>query len=123
VTQLHSAFLRFHNSLTKENYDMPFREVQRLVRWHYQWIVLHDFLPTIVGWEMLHRILPHLKSGGTIFDHKPEFRIYHWRNEPYIPVEFSVGAYRFGHSMVRPVYRLNLSTGTDKEPGVVQSLE
>jgi hypothetical protein len=33
-----------------------------------------------------------------------------WRNEPYIPVEFSVAAYRFGHSQVRPSYRANFGT-------------
>jgi hypothetical protein len=37
----------------------------------------------------------------------PRLRFFHWRNEPFIPVEFSVAAYRFGHSMVRPQYRLN----------------
>ena len=33
-----------------------------------------------------------------------------WRNDPYIPVEFSVAAYRFGHSQVRPSYRANFGT-------------
>src|SRR5262249_58304778 len=37
----------------------------------------------------------------------PRLRFFRWRNEPFIPVEFSVAAYRFGHSMVRPQYRLN----------------
>ena len=37
-------------------------------------------------------------------------RYYSWRNDPYIPVEFSVGAYRFGHSQVRPSYRANFGT-------------
>jgi hypothetical protein len=26
-----------------------FEDIQRIVRRHYQWVVLHDFLPTIVG--------------------------------------------------------------------------
>ena len=34
-------------------------------------------------------------------------KVYDWKNEPYIPVEFSVAAYRFGHSQVRPGYRVN----------------
>jgi hypothetical protein len=29
--------------------------------------------------------------------------------EAYMPVEFSVAAYRFGHSMIRPQYRINLN--------------
>jgi hypothetical protein len=35
---------------------------------------------------------------------------YTWRHDPYIPVEFSVAAYRFGHSQVRPSYRANFGT-------------
>jgi hypothetical protein len=35
---------------------------------------------------------------------------YRWRNDPWIPVEFSVAAYRFGHSQVRPSYRANFGT-------------
>lgn len=34
-------------------------------------------------------------------------RFFSWKNEPFMPVEFSVAAYRFGHSMVRAVYDLN----------------
>jgi hypothetical protein len=37
-------------------------------------------------------------------------RHFKWRNEPYIPVEFSMAAYRFGHSQVRPSYRANFGT-------------
>lgn len=34
-------------------------------------------------------------------------KVYKWRHEPFMPVEFSVGAYRFGHSQARPDYALN----------------
>jgi hypothetical protein len=37
-------------------------------------------------------------------------KFYDWRNDPFIPVEFSVAAYRFGHSQVRPSYRGNFGT-------------
>jgi hypothetical protein len=56
---------------------------------------------------MVQSVLPHLKSGKCILHDKPVLHFYKWRNEPYIPIEFSVAAYRFGHSMVRPIYRLN----------------
>ena len=49
------------------------------------------------------------KIEGTLW--KSQFRFYDWRNQPYIPVEFSVAAYRFGHSMVRPFYRINDQLG------------
>ena len=72
-----------------------FNEAQRLVRWHYQWIILHEFLPKTVGQAVVDDIL----ENGRLF--------YHWRNEPFIPVEFAVAAYRFGHSQIRPGYIAN----------------
>ena len=38
---------------------------------------------------------------------------YQWRNDPFIPVEFSVAGHRFGHSQVRPSYRANFATSAD----------
>lgn len=109
VSQLHATFLRFHNRVADHLGDADFETVQRFVRWHYQWVVLHDFLPAIVDEHTLHHVLPHLKHGTSLAQDPPRLRFFHWRNEPFIPVEFSVAAYRFGHSMVRPQYRLNLT--------------
>jgi hypothetical protein len=106
VSQLQGIFIRFHNRVAALT-GAKFAEVQRIVRWHYQWAVLHDFLRTIVGDDTLLAVLPHLKNDTSIYDDKPELRFFHWRNEPFMPVEFSVAAYRFGHSMIRPEYRLN----------------
>jgi hypothetical protein len=116
VSQLQATMLRFHNKLMDVHKDKSFAEVQRLVRWHYQWVVLHDFLPTVVGQSMVHAILPHLKSGKTIWEDAPQLQFYRWHDEPFIPVEFSVAAYRFGHSMVRPIYRLNTKLGKNPPP-------
>jgi hypothetical protein len=109
VSQLQGIFLRFHNRMVEvlQGTDATFEDVQRYVRWHYQWVVLHDFLPTILGQETLEKILPHLKKKSSIYEDKPNLQFYHFDNDPFIPVEFSVAAYRFGHSMVRPIYRLN----------------
>src|SRR5215207_11390629 len=41
---------------------------------------------------------------------KDGLKHYAWNNDPFIPVEFSVAAYRFGHSQVRPSYRANFGT-------------
>src|SRR6202012_2793478 len=59
------------------------------------------FLPRIVNATVLNG----LKTG----DHydRSKLAYYHWKTFPYMPVEFSVAAYRLGHSMIRPGYRLN----------------
>jgi hypothetical protein len=123
IAQLHATILRFHNRmvdlLSSHRKTPSFAQVQKLVRWHYQWVVLDDFLPTIVGEDMVYSILRHLKKKSSIYDDKPDLRFFKWRYEPYMPIEFAAAAYRFGHSMVRPLYRLNTNLvggGPDKDP-------
>ena len=98
IAQLHLVFIRFHNAvvdhLRKTNAPGDhFDEAQRLVRWHYQWIVVHEFLPLVVGEEMRDEALLERKH-------------FRWKSEPFVPVEFSGAAYRFGHSMARDGYRV-----------------
>jgi hypothetical protein len=111
VSQIHLLFLRFHNAVvewlrskddnkTIEADDL-LEEAQRLVRWHYQWIVRHDYLPMVAGDPL---------DGFTR-------RHFTWREAPFMPVEFSGAAFRFGHSMVRIDYRLN-----DDNPASVRIL-
>ncbi|MEA2572258.1 MAG: hypothetical protein QOI24_4259 [Acidobacteriota bacterium] len=113
VSQLQGIFLRFHNAVVDRvtadagGVAPRFADVQRLVRWHYQWAVLHDFLPTIVGQPVIDSILPHLHSGKSIYEDTPKLRFFHWRYAPFMPIEFAAAAYRFGHSMIRPCYRLS----------------
>jgi hypothetical protein len=115
VSQLQAAMLRFHNRivdfLTQRDGASPsFEEAQRLVRWHYQWVVLHDFLPTVAGGQTVNTILPHLAKSTSILREPPQLKFYQPRKEGFIPIEFSAAVYRFGHSMVRPIYRLNANT-------------
>ena len=101
ISQLHLAFLKFHNQVVDYLRDQGvpssdvFSEAQRLVRWHYQWIVVHEFLPLTVGEALVDNLL----NNG------PQF--YEYDERPFIPVEFADAAYRFGHSQVRSVYILN----------------
>ncbi|MFL5358424.1 peroxidase family protein [Archangium sp.] len=103
VSQFHVAILKFHNALVdklradKIDDSQVFAQAQRMVRWHYQWIILNEFLPKIVGEAVVKDVLSTHHND----------RLFQWRHEPFIPVEFSVAAYRFGHSQVRPGYRLN----------------
>jgi len=107
VSQLHLAVARFHNRAVRDirgdlgplaTTGEVLSEAQRIVRWHYQWMILHEFLPLTCGDAVVQSIM----TEGR--------RFYDWRNAPYIPVEFSVAAYRFGHSQVRPSYRGNFGT-------------
>jgi hypothetical protein len=107
VAQLHSAMLQFHNKLVDRDASASFSDIQQQVRWHYQWIVVNDFLIKICGKDVVHDILPHLGKNQPIWKNLPRFAFYKFRHEAFVPVEFSVAAYRFGHSMVRPIYRLN----------------
>jgi len=105
VSQLQTLFLRFHNRLIDSG--LGFKDAQRSMRFHYQWMLITDFLVKLVNKETLHSVFPHLASGKSIADDPPVLEFYAPKNEAFMPLEFSVAAYRFGHSMVRPGYRLN----------------
>jgi hypothetical protein len=121
VSQLHGAMLQLHNRLADDHPEWSFAEVQRQVRWHYQYVVVNDFLTRIVGRPMVESVLPHLAHGDgvRIVDHPPRFRAYHPRHDSFIPIEFTGAAYRFGHSMVRPIYRLSQTLEVfDQDPKI-----
>jgi hypothetical protein len=101
VSQLQGLFERFHNRVVSDHPHFEFHKVQQFVRFHYQYILLHDFLPRVVHSSVIQA----LQTAGNYDRRKLEF--FHWKNDPFMPVEFSVAAYRLGHSMIRPSYRLN----------------
>jgi hypothetical protein len=75
-----------------------FLAARLVTTWHYQYIVLNEFLPKIVGQKTVDDV--RLRRN----------RIYTPpRGQAYIPLEIQSAAYRFGHSMVRPSYRDNLA--------------
>ncbi len=112
VSGLQILLLRFHNVMVDalrikfptKSPSQIFTEAQEMVRWHYQWIVLNEFLPLLCGEEVMKDVL----TNGRKF--------YGWHNEPFIPVEFSVAAYRFGHSQIRPSYRANFGVANQPSP-------
>ncbi|HEX9245658.1 MAG TPA: heme peroxidase family protein [bacterium] len=105
ISQLHLAFLKFHNRIVNLLHgkglrgDAALEEARRLATWHYQWIVVHEFLPLSVGQEMVEHIL---RDGHLI---------YAFEGHPFIPVEFADAAYRFGHPQIRATYQLNDRAG------------
>jgi hypothetical protein len=100
ISQLQLAMIRFHNAVVDylDQHGLHgeelggaelFEEARRLTRWHYQYVVVEDYLPKICGKAVMDRIKGHGRKyycphSGT----------------PYIPIEFAVAAYRFGHSMM-----------------------
>ncbi len=107
VSQLQGMMVRFHNRVLALNPGLSFDEVQREVRWHYQWVVVHDFLTRIVEKSVLDSISKAIVDPHHTFASNPPMFRFYCRPDAYLPVEFSVAAYRMGHSMVRPAYRVN----------------
>src|SRR5215213_1844368 len=111
VSQLHLVFIKFHNKVVdKISNEQPqlrgddlFKEAQRIVRWHYQWVVIFDFLARIIPEGMLDRLLRTDDEGMR----SVRLRFYRPERWPFMPVEFSAAAYRFGHSQVRGRYKIN----------------
>ncbi len=103
ISQLQLGIIRFHNKVVDalDAKNVPgqilFAEARRVVTWHYQWTVVNDFLRTIVGNALVDDILG---NGRKIY--RPENCGFgpHYGASPFIPVEFSVAGYRFGHSMI-----------------------
>jgi hypothetical protein len=118
VAQLHLAFLLAHNRLVDVarselglKGDAAFARARKTLHWLYQWIVWHDFVARICR-EEVHQTALRQEiglDGRTNWKLGYEDDVYSWKNDPFMPVEFSVGAYRFGHSMVRNGYRTNFS--------------
>ena len=118
IAQLHLAFLKFHNKVvewlaTNEpdlcDDDARFARARELTRWHYQAIVVEDFLRTVAMSSVVDDVLA---APAQVVDAD---------GEVFMPLEHSVAAYRFGHSMVRAQYDHNenfgrLQDGTERAP-------
>lgn len=112
VAQLHVAFLRFHNEVVdlldpqglNPDDDTIFQTARRLVRWTYQWLVVNDFLARLVPADVIDAV-----QADPQYTPTPD--------GAYMPLEFSVAAFRFGHSMIRGAYDYNRNFG--KENGVL----
>ncbi|MCO6414705.1 heme peroxidase family protein [Siccirubricoccus sp. KC 17139] len=119
VAQTHLAIMKFHNKVVdyldaegRVPAGQRFEEARRLVRWHYQHIVLFDFLAKLIDMNELQDVL----SGGRkyyCFERQSDYA------EPYMPVEFSVAAYRLGHSMVREDYSYNRAFNRNAGPATL----
>jgi hypothetical protein len=97
--------IRFHNRVVArlKAQGVPnaqlFRQARALVVRHYQWMIRTDFLPRIIAPAIVNDVFT---NGRKIVEvGAPPTSV------PTMPIEFSVGAYRLGHSMVRNTYNWN----------------
>ena len=104
IAQLQVAFLRAHNILINDKFS--FAEARRILRQHYQHLVVADFLPRVCDPKIVRQIL---KNGNRVYDAMAE--------PFFLPLEYAVAAYRFGHSMIRKDYDFNLNFNTSGEAG------
>ncbi|WP_084652914.1 peroxidase family protein [Nocardioides insulae] len=104
VAQHHAAFIRFHNRIVD---GLPnalpagerFRRARRRAVLHYQWMLKSDYLPRIVDPAIITDVFT---RGRKVFEVGADpFSM------PTMPVEFSVAAFRLGHSMIREAYDWN----------------
>jgi Animal haem peroxidase len=105
MSQLHLAMLKAHNTFVDQARHggtangRVFDEAALQLRWHYQWLILNEFLPTLVGKTLAEQVL---REGPQWF--RPP-------HSGFIPLEFADAAYRYGHSQIRHRYRLNSQIG------------
>jgi hypothetical protein len=104
VAQTHLAFIRFHNRLADslssslsgaQRFDRARRQAIR----HYQWMLRTDFLPRICQASVVNDVF---SNGRKIFEVGATPT-----DVPTMPIEFSVAAFRLGHSMIRQAYNWN----------------
>lgn len=101
VSQLHAIFIKFYNRIYDrmvQIYPSPveaYSRARRLTCWAFQYVTINDYLPKVCDEDVVRETLlngPYyfLTSAGV-----------------YMPLEFSVAGFRFGHSMIRPFYKVN----------------
>lgn len=107
VSQLQLLFLQFHN---RRLIGRNFESAQEDVRFHYQYIVLNDFLKRVCDEKIYNfakdKIIENARKPKKNRDY-PFCDLLDHCGRICMPVEFSVAAYRFGHTLVRSVYPVN----------------
>ena len=123
IAGLHCAHILFYNRVLDDlseldlgrfpsarrgeraNRYVRFLIAREVTLWHYQWLMVNAHLPQIAGQAVVNDVL---LKGNRFY--RPAV------GHAFMPIEFGGAAYRFGHSMVRPSYRANFTSGTVDGP-------
>jgi hypothetical protein len=106
VAQTHLAFIRFHNRVVDTLPSgtpaaVKFMRARKIVTRHYQWMIKTDFLPRICDPDVVKDVFTNGRKAFEVGVSPTAI--------PTMPIEFSVAAYRLGHSMVRAAYNWNVN--------------
>ena len=104
VAQTHLAFIRFHNRVVDtlpSSVPPPqrFAQAREIVTKHYQWMLRTDFLPRICAQGVVNNVFTNGRKAFEVGVTPTDV--------PTMPIEFSVAAFRLGHSMIRRAYNWN----------------
>ena len=104
VAQTHLAMIRFHNRIVDTlPASVPagqrFAKARELAVKHYQWMLRHDYLPRICRDSIVDDVFANGRKAFEVGANPLEV--------PTMPIEFSVAAFRLGHSMIRRAYNWN----------------
>lgn len=106
LSQLHCAFMRFHNQMaeyfnSQNSYEPEalFRKTRKFVTHTYQWLIMYDYLPMLTG------------NGNIDIMGNTSYKLLYYKNKfletPVLMPEFNLAAFRIGHSQVRSFYQIN----------------
>ncbi|WP_147114704.1 heme peroxidase family protein [Tateyamaria sp. syn59] len=121
VAQFHLAMVRLHNKIVDAApASLPLHDREAIhawakttTQWIYQWLVMNAYLPSISDPDMLETV----RAAGA-----PVYSAFFERHPPAhpdampLPLEFSVAAFRFGHTMVRAEYDWSRNFGRGDAP-------
>ena len=104
IAQTHLAMIRFHNRVV-DGLPAATPAAERFVRAresvvkHYQWMIRHDYLTRILDPAIVDDVFANGRKAFEVGAAPTDV--------PTMPIEFSVAAFRLGHSMIRRDYAWN----------------